>query len=249
MHGLATDAALFQALEGLDGLVEGEDPADDGAERAVVDQGGDLAQLVAAGAHEQELVADAELPGLPADPALRAVIARRSTGFRPASRAKAGSGGPAMPMALPPGLSTRRDFSRFFAAEAVQHQVVAAQELFEVLAAVVDDDVGAELAHEVHVGGTCGGRDGRAEMLGELDGDRSDSPGAGVDEDLLPGSHVAALNERLPRGQCDQRQRARLLHADRCGLERKIGLGDGDPLGERADAVLVRGVRRPRRQA
>ena len=36
---------------------KGKDSPDDGAQRAVVDEGGDLAQLVAAGAHEQELVA------------------------------------------------------------------------------------------------------------------------------------------------------------------------------------------------
>ena len=76
-------------------------------------------------------------------------------------------------------------------------------------------------------------------MLGELDRDRPDPAGAGVDEDLLPRLHVASLDEGLPRGQCHQRQRAGLLHADRRGLERQVGLGDGDALGERADAVLV----------
>ena len=53
----------------------------------------------------------------------------------------------------------------------------------------------------------------RAEVLGELDGDRSDPAGAGVDEDLLPGLHVAALDEGLPGGQRDQGQG--------CGLARR----------------------------
>ena len=44
---------------------------------------------------------------------LKPAIASRNRGFRPAVRAKAGSGGPAIPMAFPPVLSTRRDFSRF----------------------------------------------------------------------------------------------------------------------------------------
>ena len=56
---------------------------------------------------------------------------------------------------------------------------------------------------------------------------------------FCPGCTLPALDERLPRGQRHQRQRARLLHADRRGLERQVGLGDGDALGERADAVLV----------
>ena len=60
-----------------------------------------------------------------------------------------------------------------------------------------------------------------------------------MDEDLLPGLHLPALHQRLPGRQRHQRQRARLLHADRRGLERQVALGDGDALGERADAVLV----------
>ncbi|KAF0649349.1 hypothetical protein K701_13430 [Streptomyces fradiae ATCC 10745 = DSM 40063] len=45
--------------------------------------------------------------------ALRAVTARRRTGFEPSSRALAGSGGPTTEMAWPPGLRTRRDLARF----------------------------------------------------------------------------------------------------------------------------------------
>ena len=60
---------LASDCERLWGLVEVEDLPDDGAQHAVVDEGGDLAQLVAAGTHEEELVADAELLRLPADPA------------------------------------------------------------------------------------------------------------------------------------------------------------------------------------
>ena len=138
---------------------------------------------------------------------LSAVIARRSSGFSPAARAKAGSGGPAMPMAVPPGVRTRSDLLEVLPAEAVEHEVVAGQRLLEVLGAVVDDDVGAELAHQVRVGRARGRGDVRAEVLGELDRDRADAARAGVDEDLLPGLHVAALDERLPRGERDEGQR------------------------------------------
>jgi len=43
---------------------------------------------------------------------LRAVMASRSGRRSPFWRAKAGSGGPAMPMAVPPGLRTRSDLAR-----------------------------------------------------------------------------------------------------------------------------------------
>ena len=66
-------------------------------------------------------------------------------------------------------------------------------------------------AHEVGVAAADGRGDGGAEVLGELDRDRPDTAGAGVDEDLLAGLHVAALDKRLPGGQRDQRQRGRLL--------------------------------------
>src|SRR6478609_4044376 len=67
--GFAAEAALGQRLERLWGLREVEDLPYDRAQHAVVNQGGDLAQLVAAGTHEEELVADAELLRLPPDPA------------------------------------------------------------------------------------------------------------------------------------------------------------------------------------
>jgi hypothetical protein len=49
---LAADAALADRLHGLHRLVEVEDPSDDGAQHAAVDEGSDLTELVAAGAHE-----------------------------------------------------------------------------------------------------------------------------------------------------------------------------------------------------
>jgi hypothetical protein len=61
-----------------------------------------------------------------------------------------------------------------------------------------------------------------------------------VDEHLLPGTHIALLDQGLPCSQGDQRQRTGLLDGDRRGLEGQVGLGDRDALGERADAVLVR---------
>src|SRR5438477_12186573 len=73
-NGLAADAGLCrrlhcQRLHCLRGLVEVEDPPDDGTQYAAVDEGTDLAKLVTAGAHEEEFVRHAEAPGLAADAA------------------------------------------------------------------------------------------------------------------------------------------------------------------------------------
>ena len=69
------------------------------------------------------------------------------TGLRggcPSWVAKAGSGGPTTLIASPPGLRTVRDFSRLAAAEGVEDDVVAAEDVGEVLLGEVDDLVGAE---------------------------------------------------------------------------------------------------------
>jgi len=163
-------------------------------------------------------------------------MARRSTGFRPARAAKAGSGGPGDADRNPAGAEDPERPLEVLAADAVEHQVVSAEHPLEVLGAVVDHRLGPELAHEVGVRRADRGGDARSEVPGELDRDRSDAAGARVDQNPLPRLHVADLDEGLPRGERDERQRAGLGHADRHGLRRQVGLGDGDALGERAGA-------------
>src|SRR6185503_1417017 len=77
------------------------------------------------------------------------------------------------PDGLAAGLEHAQRLLEVLPAEAVQHQVVTMKELFEVLGAVVDDGVSSEFADEVGAGAAGGGGDGRAEVLGELDRDRS----------------------------------------------------------------------------
>ena len=55
-----------------------------------------------------------------------------------------------------------------------------------------------------------------------------------------PASHPTPLDQRLPGGQRDQRQRRRGLDVDRDGGDREVGLRHGDALGERADVIVVR---------
>src|SRR6266704_6851220 len=125
--------------------------------------------------------------------ALSSTVARRTTGLAPICLAKAGSGGPARPMAMPPGLSTRRDFSSVCPPRLSRDHVVAAHDGLEVLAFGVDDHVGAEVLDPSGVGRARGRRDVRAEVLSELDRDRPDTTGPGVDEDLLAGAQVRPL--------------------------------------------------------
>jgi hypothetical protein len=80
----------------------------------------------------------------------------------------------------------------------------------EVLAAVVDDVVGAERAHELELAGVVDTRDMSTESLGELDGERARPTAAAVD------GHAPAV-----------RGADRALERDRCRL------GDRRRLGER----------------
>lgn len=63
---LAAGPAGQDLLQRFGGLLERQDPVDDRAQHATVDQGGDRAQRLAVGVDEQEAVGDAELPGLSA---------------------------------------------------------------------------------------------------------------------------------------------------------------------------------------
>ena len=183
MTALPRMPPFFQALECLDGLAEREHPSNDGAQRSAVDEGTDPAQLIAAGAHKKELVADAELPGPAADACAQAGDGQAHYWIQAGFAGKCRIRRPDYPDGLAAGPEDAEGLLEVFSAKAVQNQIVTTQELFEVLAAVVDDYVGAKLPHEVQIGGTRRGRDGRTEVLGELDGDRPDSPRPGMDED------------------------------------------------------------------
>jgi hypothetical protein len=59
-----------------------------------------------------------------------------------------------------------------------------------------------------------------------------------VDEHLLAPLDVADLDQRLPGGQRDQRQRGRLDWGDRRRGVCEVGLLDGDPLGDGPDPTV-----------
>src|SRR5215207_4745933 len=184
---LAVGAALLDVRQRLEGVVERERLVDERAEVAGVVEGGQLAQLRAVGLHEQKRVAHAELPGLLADLAAQQPHhdAHRPRGaelFREPGVRRAGHAD---------RLSARPEDGEgpleVLAPSRVQHDVIAGEDLGEVLFGVVHNDVGAEAAHQFRVLAPRGRRDCGAEVLGELDDGRPQAAGAGVDEDLLAG--------------------------------------------------------------
>jgi hypothetical protein len=60
-----------------------------------------------------------------------------------------------------------------------------------------------------------------------------------VDEHVLTGPNVGLLDEGLPGGQRDQRQRRGLNHVETLRFGSDIGLVDGEVFGESSDPVLA----------
>jgi hypothetical protein len=81
---------------------------------------------------------------------------------------------------------------------------------------------------------------GRAEMLGQLDGKGADTAGAGLNEDLLPLLQFGFLDQCLPSRQSYKRNGGGFLHRQTLGLERQRCLLDGDEFSERADPEIIR---------
>ena len=75
-------------------------------------------------------------------------------------------------------------------------------------------------------------------MLGrELRDIRADTAGAAVDQDMLPGSQLSVLVQRLPGGKRAERNGGGRQMIDRAGLGGKVGGGGGDVLGGGTGAV------------
>ena len=77
-------------------------------------------------------------------------------------------------------------------------------------------------------------------MLCQLDGERADPTGTGVDQDFLALLQVGAFDQYLPSGQTHQGNGGRLFHGEILGLQRYVGFIHGDELRERPDPVLMR---------
>ena len=137
------------------------------------------------------------------------------------------------------GLEHGERFEQVVTAQGVHNEVVAREDLGEILLGVVDDDIGSEVADKLFLGAVGGGGHMGPEVLGKLDDGGSQPPGAGVDENFLPGLDVCPLDQDLPGGQRDQRDRCGLLQRQGGRLERDVIFVDGDVLGEGPDAKVA----------
>ncbi len=72
------------------------------------------------------------------------------------------------------------------AALGVEDEVEIGEHFVELLRAVVDDLIGAQLAHQLDVARADGGGHVTAEVLRELDRERPDAARSSVDQDALP---------------------------------------------------------------
>ena len=121
----------------------------------------------------------------------------------------------------------------------VEDHVLILGHLFEAGRLVVDGHIRAERLHQRVILGAGSGRDLRAEVFGQLDGEGADAARAGVDQHLLSRLQLCEFDQRLPGGEPHQRKRRRLHVVEARGLRRRGAFAHQGILGEGADAILV----------
>src|SRR5207302_1179406 len=110
---------------------------------------------------------------------------------------------------------------------------------FEAARLVIDGHIRAERLHQRMVLSAGRGRDLRADVFGQLDGEGADAARAGMDQDLLARPQLCEFDQRLPGGKPHQRQRRGLRVVEARGLPRRGAFAHQGILGEGADAVVV----------
>ena len=203
--GFAADTALDECCKRFRCFVECVNSPDDRPDDAVVDECGDAAKLVTACAHDQKFVAHPCLCGLFADLATQCGYRKTHDGIQADGAGEGWVRGAcnADCQSTPPEHAKR--LFEVVATQAVENHVVTGEQLLEILVAVVDDDIGAESPNEVRVRTARGRGDRRPEVFCELNGDRPDPAGTGVDENLLSRLNIGSLDECLPCSECDER--------------------------------------------
>ena len=183
-----------------------------------IDEGTQLAQLLAVGGHEQERVSHRTSFGLAPDGEAQGAhrLHQNPVGAEFAGEHGVGWAGDRDDRAA--GFEHMQRLLQRLPALSVQNDVVTGQFGGEVLGLVVDDDVGTQVLDPAGIGGAGRGGDGRAEVFGQLDGDAAQSAGTRVDQHLLTGLNVGLLDQRLPRGERDQWQGGGFGHVESLGL-------------------------------
>src|SRR6266702_2849323 len=207
---------------------------------ARVNEGCDLAQLLAVRSHENKRVANAVVLGLLPDAEAQKAHALLQEPVRPVLLSeryirRTGDGNE-----LSTGLQHLEGLFERVLAQTVQDDVVAAQDLVEILFLVVDDDIRAETFDQIDIRCARRSRHRCADVLCQLNGECAYSTGTRVDQDFLALLQVGAFNQYLPSCQTHQRDGRCLFHGEILGLQRHVSFIHGDEFRERPDPVLMR---------
>jgi hypothetical protein len=103
--------SLLEVGQSFTGLAEVEDGVHDRPDDLGVDEGGEFAELVAAGLYEQVRVRHLVSSGTSADPVAQGGHGQPDDGIGADLPGEGGVGWPVMLMTVPPGFSTRSDLS------------------------------------------------------------------------------------------------------------------------------------------
>src|SRR5207249_97394 len=237
---LALCAPRVEVSPSLFGGFEREDPNHDLPDDARFNEGCDLVQLLAVRSHENKRVANAVVLGLLPDAEAQKAHALLQEPVRPVLLGeryirRTGDGNE-----LSTGFQHLEGLFERVPAKTVQDDVIAAQDLLEILCLVVDDDIRAETFDQIDIRCARRGRHRCADVLRQLNGECAYSTGTRVDQDFLALLQVGAFNQYLPSCQTHQRDGRRLFHGEILGLQRHVSFIHGDEFRERPDPVLMR---------
>src|SRR6267142_487820 len=237
---LAFCTPRFEVSPSLFDGFEREDPIDDRPDDARFNEGRDLAQLLAVRSHENKRVAHAVVLGLLTDAEAQQAHDLLQEPVRPVLPSeryirRTGDGNE-----LSTGLQHLEGLFERVLAQSVQDDVIAAQDLLEILLRVVDDDIRAETFDQIDIRRARRSRHRCADVLCELNGECAYSTGTRVDQDSLAFLQVGAFNQYLPGCQTHQRDGRCPFHGEVLGLQRHVSFIHGDEFRERPDPVLMR---------
>ena len=214
--------AFFQVVVGSDAVGQGEDFVDDGFEAALADEFEDSAQLVF-GAH-----VGAEKGKLASKKEAQIDIGLVAGGGATGNQATAG--GEAFDAFGPSGFANV--FKDYIDAAILSEAV---DFLGDGHDAVMNDFISADLLGfgEFFVGAR-GGDDIRTEKFGDLNGGGADATASGENQDRFGGLQLRAMDEHVPGGLKDQRDRSGLGPIEIVGIRKTVDVGATNIFGAAA---------------
>lgn len=95
-----------------------------------------------------------------------------------------------------------------FTANGVDDQIVIRQLVLEFLGRIVDDHISTQFFNKISVFATSGRGDEGSEVLGNLDGNGTNTARTGMDQNFIAFFNITLGDQRLPRSQASQRTEA-----------------------------------------